>query len=421
MSKLKKFFVVTASLILVVVLLLQIDNELSPEATSMLESIEWQKSNDAYIYLLGIGAALGEDPKIEGPLVLAQIRKAEAAYAQASFDDWGSYDERPTIDLPEHDSLCSVNEAGCIASLFTASDLDLADPLMVEVKRRYETFLKLDRFTTMTQPHLYEPLANFVFLVKGNRLVSLNAIENAKKCCPEKAMNQLYVHLELLKKHTKETDNLIGQMIAYVLLNETIDVLSLLIEKYDLAGQPIALLTNEELSLDRVMDRELAFSSSILQPNVFEDSFKPWPKWMIKTVFKPKMTSNATATSYLSAKEMSMLPQVSFIDAIENQGDNKFELFDVRNLLGFFLYEINSNINFNSYIARGFDLNSKITLFNGLLGRPLNDDVLSGIENPYYREKYDAKYDEKISRVCFDGPYEMVGFARCLITSKEGQ
>ena len=421
MSKLKKFFAVTASLILVIVLLLQIDNKLSPEATSMLDSIEWQKSNDAYIYLLGIGAALGEDPKVEGTLVLAQIRKAEESYAQASSDDWGSYDRRPTINLPEHDSFCSVNETDCITSLFIQSDIDLNDPLMIEVKHRHETFLKLDGFTTMTQPHLYEPFANFVPLVKGNRLVSLNAIESAKKCCPEDAMKQLYAHIELLKKYTKETDNLIGQMIAYVLLNETIDVLSLLVEKYDLAGRPIALLTSDELSLDRVMDRELAFGSSILQPNVFEDSYKPLPKWVIKTVFKPNMTINTSATGHLSVKEISMLPQVNFIDAIENQDNNKFDVSDVRNILGFFLYKIGMNNNFSSYIARGFDLNSKITLFNGLLAKPLNDDVLSGIANPYYQEEYDAYYDAETSRVCLGGPYEMMGFARCLITSKERQ
>ena len=330
MSKLKKFFAVTVILILVIVLLLQVDDELSPEATSMLENIEWQKSNDAYIYLLGIGAALGEDPNVEGRLVLAQIRKAEESYAQPSSNDWGHYKQRPTIDLPEHDSFCSVKEVDCIASLFIQSDIDLNDPLMIEVKHRHETFLKLGGFTTMTQPHLYEPFAHFELLVKGNRLVSLSAIERAKKCCPEDAMNQLYAHLELLKKHIKETDTLIGQMIAYVLLNETIDVLSLLIEKYDLTGHPIALLTSEELSLDRVMDRELAFGSSILQPNVFEESYKPLPKWMIKTVFKRNMVTNASAAYYLSVKKISMLPQVNFIDALEGQGNDKFEVSDVR-------------------------------------------------------------------------------------------
>ena len=419
MSKLKKFFAVTVILILVIVLLLQVDDELSPEATSMLENIEWQKSNDAHIYLLGIGAALGEDPNVEGRLVLAQIRKAEESYAQPSSNDWGYYKQRPTIDLPEHDSFCSVKEVDCIASLFIQSDIDLNDPLMIEVKHRHETFLKLGGFTTMTKPHLFEPFANFVFLVKGNRLVSLNAIENAKKCCPEDAMNQLYAHIELLKKHIKETDTLIGQMIAYVLLNETIDVLSLLIEKYDLAGRPIELLTSEELGLDRVMDRELAFGSSILQPNVFQESYKPLPKWMIKTVFKPNMITNASAVSYLSVKEISMLPQVDFIDAIEGQVNDKFKVSDVRNLLGYYLNKISTNNNFNRYIARGFDLNSKITLFNGMLGKPLNDDVLSGIANPYYREDYDADYDAQISRVCFGGPYEIVGFARCLVTFKE--
>ena len=93
----------------------------------------------------------------------------------------------------------------------------------------------------------------------------------------------------------------------------------------------------------------------------------------------------------------------------------------MRNILGFFLYKIGMNNNFSSYIARGFDLNSKITLFNGLLAKPLNDDVLSGIANPYYQEEYDAYYDAETSRVCLGGPYEMMGFARCLITSKERQ
>lgn len=67
------------------------------------------------------------------------------------------------------------------------------------------------------------------------------------------------------------------------------------------------------------------------------------------------------------------------------------------------------------YVSRGFDLNSKIVLFNSLLGSDAKANVLSTILNPYFLDKYDAEYDPNTKGVCFGG----VDSKRCLVTFKK--
>jgi len=431
MSKIKKVFVVLILVLFVAVLLLQIDDELSPDAALMLDSIEWQEANDAYLYLLGMGAGLGEAPLVEGSLVLEQIRKREVNYdSSLPYDEWEVYDERPVLKLPDYDSFCSYREPDCIASLFVESDIDLAQPLMVEFRKRYQTFLKLPGFTTMSRPHVFESFANFSLLIKTNRLMSLDAIEKASQCCPEEAMNELYELIELQKKHVAETDTLIGRMVAYVLLNETIDVLSLVIEKFDLSGRPISLLSNRELDLRRVINREFAFAfSSFDSPNFYQEN-RYTPEWAIKVVFKKNISVNTLLPDYKEAKRLSLLSQENFAREFAEGGRanvgrtqvgraNVGVMSWVRNLVGSYLYVSVGQPSLSSYIGRGFDLNSKITLFNGLLGESLNSRVLKGVVNPYYPDEYDASYKGDTHRVCLGGPFDDRGFVRCLITFKE--
>ena len=421
MSKIKKIVVAIVLLLLVTVLLLQIDDELTPDAVAMLESVKWQDSNDAYLYLLGIGAKLGEEPPEEGALVLAQIRKNEVNYRSSKpYAEWPEYDERPTIELPEHDSFCSTKDENCITTLFIESDIDLNQPLMTEVKSRYQTFLSLEGFTTMTEPHLFEPFVDFTFLVKANRLMSLSAINKAEKCCPEGAMNELYELVELQKKHATEADTLIGQMLAYALLNETIDVLSLLIEKYRLAGRPITLLGQRELSLERVINREFAFIFSGINSLELHQGIKLSPQWVRKALYKKNISANALVPAYKEVKRLSLLSQQDFAREASDEGAAKVSVMSwIRNPWGSYLHVFIGKPSLIDYVGRGFDVNSKITLFNGLLGKSLNSDVMGGILNPYYPDQYDATYNQNTKRVCFGGPLKMSGFMRCIITFKQ--
>ena len=291
---------------------------------------------------------------------------------------------------------------------------------MTEVKSRYQTFLSLDGFTTMTEPNLFEPFVDFTFLVKANRLMSLSAINKAEKCCPEGAMNELYELVELQKKHATDADTLIGQMVAYALLNETIDVLSLLIEKYRLAGRPITLLGQRELSLERVINREFAFMFSSINSLELHQGIKLSPQWVRKALYKKNISANALVPAYKQVKRLSLLSQQDFAREASDEGAAKVSVMSwIRNPWGSYLHVFIGKPSLIDYVGRGFDVNSKITLFNGLLGKSLNSDVMGGILNPYYPDQYDATYNQNTKRVCFGGPLKMSGFMRCIITFKQ--
>lgn len=140
MNKFKKIFIISILFLFVSTLLLQIDDELSTDAVEMIDAVDWQNHNEAYVYLLGIGAELGQDPLVEGSLVLAEIRKSEAIYSDArSYESWGTYERRPVLELPDNDLLCSLHDADCTASRYLETDIVLDEHLTTELIARYMT------------------------------------------------------------------------------------------------------------------------------------------------------------------------------------------------------------------------------------------------------------------------------------------
>ena len=84
-----------------------------------------------------------------------------------------------------------------------------------------------------------------------------------------------------------------------------------------------------------------------------------------------------------------------------------------RNYLGSKIF-IEAIPDFKPYIARGFNLNVKIALFNGLINNEINDATLGGIENPYFDNEFNATLSEDGKRVCMDGPLEDLRGFRCV-------
>lgn len=154
------FIVITTAIIL-----LQFDDELSDEAQALLPVINENDSSQAYLYLLGLGAELDKDPITEGEKVLASIRRLETHYPTIeSFDDIDIEVYEPSLSIPDHDIFCPIEEKSCIDTLLNSHDVDLTTPLWSALKERYQTFLTLRDFRSLTQPHIYEPLPRYSYL-----------------------------------------------------------------------------------------------------------------------------------------------------------------------------------------------------------------------------------------------------------------
>ena len=418
MSKSLKALFGLITVLVAIILLLQIDDELSPEASAVLQTVDWQTPNDAYLYYLGIGAKLEEDPLERGEQILSEIREYEAGYDSIdSFDEVPDSISRSELELPDYDGFCGARDKGCIASLFVEHDVPLNDPTMVVVKNRYLAFMRLRGFRTLSKPHVLELYSAYAYLIKGNRLVSLSAIEQARHSDPETAMEGLYSLIELQKKHIAETDTLIGRMIAYALMHETVEVLSILLREFDLRGRPISELSREELNMHKPINREFAFYQSALGSVWIDKDLKNYPAWMVKVVLKPNMTVNAALPIYTNAKNMSELPQVSFTAQAGRSKHLKLKKSWLRNSVGTVLNNV-AQIDLEPYIARGLDINAKIVLFNELLNKPISFETLKGTQNPYYGDECHAEFSDEGDRVCFGGPHDDPRLFRCLIILK---
>ena len=218
-------------------------------------------------------------------------------------------------------------------------------------------------YRTQTISHIFEPFPEYSNIVKGNRIVSLSAIEKAKGGDPNIAVSELYRLIEAQKRFLTEVDNLIGKTIAYVLLNETIDVLSLILREYQVKATPIELLTDEQLSIDGLVNREFAFVKSSLTLGDMDAEYHYLPSWVIRLVFKPNMTINAALPVYDNAKRLSKLPMHEFAEIAKQTKTLSLEASWVRNAIGSTLNQI-AQINLKPYIAHGFDLNAKLTLLS---------------------------------------------------------
>ncbi len=404
--------------------LMQLDDELSSDSRKMLDSIEWQEPNEAYVYFLGIGADIEDDPMAEGERLLSQIREHESNFSIDSFEALEADSsiqplkyEAP-LASPEGELFCALPDEHCIDKILASTEDDLANNKAYGIlETRYLTLLNMPSMRSMTKPHFNEYIPKYQLLIRANRLVSLRSIHELHSDASSKiAINRLYELIELQRNYIEHADTLIGKVVSFVLLDETIEVLSLLSRKFELGEKPIEFLSKKQLSLEKAMSREFALARNYMLVTAEGNKWRWVPAWAERITIKANISSNASAPIYRAVINLSESPQTEFENLSELS--ESVETSWVRNYFGTFLTQIGMP-NFQNYVARGFDLNAKIALFNGTLGNEITAESLSGIQNPYYKnEDQPAKIDSENKRACFDGPLEDPKYARCLTLLK---
>ncbi len=410
MSKSSKVFVCLSVIVVALALLLQIDDDLNQDSKAMLDRVDWQTPNESYPYLMGMNTELGQDPRVIGDDIVAELRVLEANYSNlVSADDALSLRDRETLTLSELPHFCSLNsDESCLFNLFSQIELGSFSPEMIELRKRYWHFLAMDDFRTLSRPHIYEPFGPYSALIKANRLVSLEAIDLARSGRANEAASKLYSLIELQRYFLSKVDSLLARMIAYVLINETIDMLSIILKEYDLDGRKISVLSPNELSLRTVVSREFAYVGTAFDIVQHDPSYKNWPHWILRILMKPNMTMNTASGHYLRAIRLSEQEIPNFEPPACSPKSSWF-----RNSIGSLMNQTGI-IGFDDYISRGFNLNVKIALFNGTLGREISIEALAEIPNPYYLQEFDADFSEDQQSVCMGGPLEDKNGYRCL-------
>lgn len=415
------------------VLLLQIDDELDPEVATFLEQARPAESSEAYLYLLGIVAAEGEDPLAMGKQLFASMQQAEQQY-ELGDETFGfkDYPEDKKLALPEGELFCSGSEQDCWQTIF--NDEEGRDQVLKQYATlllRFQAFIKMTDYQTLSKSTVMEISPPFQYLNKGNRLVISTAIHIAQTADSEQSITILIDNISGLRHHLKSADTLIGKMIYTALISDNLDALSLIIhQNKQVFEHQIGSISLAERDLEIVMAREFTMSYGLYtamdkHPDFFtstsvddggfnsDDGFKA-PGWAVKTIFKPNMSINKAYLFYKRILTRSQLDQTEFAAmAFEKHEQPLFRPTYIRNPVGTILNDIASP-SFDQYIARLFDLNAKIAIFNQTMNKTALPQDLSFIQNPYYEKGGTAFYSEDGKSICLTGPLEDDKNQRCL-------
>lgn len=413
MSKIKLKITGVFLFIITVILLLQIDDDIDPKAQSMFEQATAHKESKAYLYLFGMQAAIDEDPEVVGKALMASVRDAEKRYfvnpRTNKYFGYVDYPSEKKLPLPELGT-CKGNENKCeyIDKLFSYQfDLEALSAEQKTLLERYNRFLSMKDLNTLPLPLLEAPLPPFQYIMKGNSLASLEAIAKARNGNIKEAKKQLLDEISLLRFQLQRADALVIKMIFTSALLKTLDVLSVLVHQYDSPMENnIQALNADERSLVKAVNYEYAmghymFKALDRNSNFFNKDINV-PGWLVRVLFKPNMTLNATFPVLRQIGQQSLLTSKEF--ALDVAGDKPTvkPKVSIRNYVGAVLGEV-ARPDFNEFVERVFYLDAKIKLFNILSKKTKLPAMLSHINNPFYENKT-AYYSEDNKAICIEAP-----------------
>ena len=413
MTKTKSIFLAIFLFIISSILLLQIDDDLAPKAQSMYEQATAHKESEAYLYLLGIEAAADEKPEVVGKALMASIRSAEKKYFENPHTqeyEYEDYSGERSLPLP---ALGTEKNCEYTDKLFSYPfNLELLPEEQKVLLKRYKKLIAMRDFHTLPLPHISASIPAFQYLTKGNTLASLEAVEKAKKGSVEAAKKLLLDDISLLRFNLQQADMLITKIIYVSMISKSLDVLSVVIHKYDSPAQEnIQALTSDEKSLVKAMNYEYGLSHNLfksmdkasnLLSTIDNSKNGNLPAWVSRILFKPNMSLNAIFPYLGEFGQYSLLSPKAFVLKVANNKPVFKKKFYIRNYIGTVLTQINGP-DFNKYIARVFALDAKIHLFNKTSSKTKLPTTLSHISNPFYDDKA-VYYSEDEKAICVDVP-----------------
>lgn len=409
------------------VLLLQFDDDIRPEAQAMYDKATQHHKSNAYVYFWGIQAALDEDPQQAGQKVFDSIKQAEVSVKESSIDDvltFSDYPNEKRIQIHSYyKKLINEDSTSKVERLFLVKDFkaESLNEEELELLQRYKKFMRMNDFHTLSKPGITEPLPLYNVISKVNDLIMLTAINSAEN----KAINIIIDNISDLRHHLKQTDTLIGKLVLAFNISNNLDVLSVLINKYNYQlDQPIASLSIEERSLEKAFIREFAMGYSLFKSLDKSAKFLKvqvelldvktvMPSWYIRIIYKPNMTINASYPFFKQTVSNSKLSLKAFAKKMLTPQKITVETSRVRNMTGKILLDVNSP-DYNQYIGRIFSLDAKITLFNKVVIKANGSTSIGEIYNPFYQEEKKTYLLNDKKKICFETPTKTKENEHCL-------
>ena len=411
-------------LVIIALILLQFDEPLSPEVPALVEQTTAKKTNEAYLYLLGIDAPLNGEPSDIGESLLAYSREQDQLEADDPFTTerapWPDYE---ALARPEGAFFCRWTDENCrvrvLSSWNEAPALSEADKTVLD---RYRTFMTMDGFQSLAKPSVHEPMPSFHYLLSGHRLVMLEALREADRGDPEAAVRLLESTLDRVRTQLVRADTIIGKMVYLALMSENLDVLSEILARhgYDLAPE-VPPMTRAERDFTLAMAREFAMGYYMYQsldrhPQFFDTSSdNTWtPGWWVRAVFKPNMTINSVLPAYLQAIELSQLTPKDYREQVNEAAEIEVKASRLRNPTGTILARAGGPA-FQNYVTEAFNIHGKLSLLNQVIAFKGVPDDLKSLNNPLSRKNNGVQLSHEGQQLCLSGHGEDNRGFRCLI------
>ena len=403
----KKLLIILSVAFVAIVTITQIDDELSEESAELIGRVNTEGTSESFLYLYGIFASDLEEPVNVGRQLLEEYRK---------LDNDDSYDviEYPhenKIPLPTGDEFCKAWEESCMQQLFSPH-LDI-DRLLSEhnlLIARSNRFLEFAEYETLSTPTLHELYPPYQYIAAAERIKILKAISVYRKGDLKGAVESLLHQFSKLRRSMELQDNLIGKLVFLMKLSEVIDVMSVILSNYEGEVKLIPQLTQSEKSFHKIAAREFGvsyytFKNLDRHPEFFEMG-GDFPGWMTRIVYKANMTINSVAPIYYKLEQLAQLSSLDFAKRIEVSNSDKPSTSKLRNYVGSILIAMSPE--YTEYVARFFDFDAKLALFNQVHHLKLS---LDNMKNPYYGKEVPEEIN---GNLCFRGPLEDKRSLRCL-------
>ncbi len=403
----KKIILLIVCCLVALFVMLSIDDKLTDDTKTLINSLMKTNDSEAFVYALGIYAAIDENPVVVGSSLLKK-------YQESELNDSYEINEYPAtkkLSLPTGELFCSFREDECLNILFYSGiNLEKLIKKHDVLTQRIVTFYNYFEYTTLTKPFVTEPFPPLQYLSAAARLQLLNAIHIHRNGNSQLAMSVLNSLLFHLRHALSLQDTLLGKMLFLQELSDVVDTMSIIYHQSNTRIDKIAPLNISEKTLAQIFAREFA-----AHYNTFEYISKQTehlrkgvrvPLWIIRLWYKPNMTINAVTPYFKKLALLSELPHVQFVEDIKKVNTVDLSTSNFRNYYGNFLIAI-SIPTYDKYISRLLDFDAKLILFNHL-----NKNIKT-TPNPYYKYAVPVILDD---RVCFEGPLEDRHLIRCLRT-----
>lgn len=390
MKLLTKIGLITITLALTLILLLQIDDNLRPETKRWIESTEQKTNSDsqAYFYFLGLMAPEGKDP-IKVGKAIHKIVKSESANSNSELNSEVDNSEVDTHELKAHtdfidpylikdgltfhksDSYCKPFFEDCFNQLIN-NPAEIQNVLTQNsiLLDRYQTFLALPNYHNMQPIGHMGSMPHFQNLMSANNLVLLDILVNSQS---DSAVNNRFFRLlNNTRVKLEQSNSIIDKMVYVALMRHSLEFYNLLYKHQVIdSPQTVKALTQEERSLAKAMNYESLSAARVINFDQFQ-----WYDIYTNAILKENMMTNDYHQQAKKISKFSILPADQQIqEDIKTSLKPEFGFLDkVRNYAGTILFRIGSSIYFD-YVYRISDIDAKIAVLNWRIQQPANDNI----------------------------------------------